>query len=102
MLTENDLTLLRKLCSEYSEVPYVFQKYMDDQTEPLRRAIHDMRNPLTALSSSLQLLEYANPDLSSLPAWHLVKSDIQDLLDSFSRLNQICGGIGSLPSENPK
>ena len=85
MLTEYELSLLRN--------------QMEQQSEQLRRAVHDVRNPLTVLSSSLQLLESSQPNLSSLSTWKLVRAGIQDLVDSFAYLNQVCGDIESMPDK---
>lgn len=55
----------------------------------IRKFIHELRNPLTALYSSVQLLEMRNPELKDMPYWPTLQYNIEDmiaLLQSFSDL----------------
>ena len=56
-----------------------------------RKFSHELRNPLTSLSSTVQLLEMRNPELKELKYWSNLQSDIDymiRLLEQFSDLGK--------------
>lgn len=58
----------------------------------LSKFSHEIRNPLTLVNSSLQLLEKEYPDLQTSPLWPQIKQDLGDilsLLQDMSALNNI-------------
>ena len=53
----------------------------------IRKFSHELRNPLTAVSSSLQLLERSNPSVKDSKYWNAISDDIAymiALLDDFT------------------
>ena len=61
-------------------------------TEQLtRKFIHEIRNPLTALYSTLQLMEAKHPELKEIEYWPALRYNTEDmieLLQSFSNLTR--------------
>lgn len=56
----------------------------------LRKFSHELRNPLTAVSSSLQLIERAHPFLKDVKYWSSISDDIAymiSLLDDFTNFS---------------
>lgn len=65
---------------------------IDNETELfLRKFIHELRNPLTALYSTLQLMESRNPELKEVKYWPTLQYNVEDmisLISSFSALTK--------------
>lgn len=54
----------------------------DHETELfIRKFIHELRNPLTALYSTVQLMETNNPELKDIKYWPTLRYDIEDIID---------------------
>lgn len=64
----------------------LFEQYQKEISFFLSRMTHDIKNPLTLINSSLQLLEKREPSLEKQPYWNSVKSDVKDL---FALLEQL-------------
>ncbi len=52
----------------------------DDSSGLLEQALHDLRNPIAAVSSTVQLLEAKDPNLKLLPYWVQLRSDISEIV----------------------
>ena len=62
----------------------------------LRKFIHELRNPLTALYSTLQLMESRNPELKEVKYWPTLQYNVEDmiaLINGFSTLSKAEGPI---------
>lgn len=62
----------------------------------LRKFIHELRNPLTALYSTLQLMESKNPELKEVKYWPTLQYNVEDmiaLINGFSTLSKAEGPI---------
>lgn len=64
----------------------LFEQYQKEISFFLSRMTHDIKNPLTLINSSLQLLEKREPTLTEQPYWNSVKTDVKDL---FALLEQL-------------
>lgn len=83
------MKLSEKLCELECE-KIIHQKI--ESKNLLSKFSHEIRNPLTLISSSLQLLEKEYPQLQSAALWPQVKQDLDDilaLLQDMSSLNNI-------------
>ncbi len=63
-----------------------YKQYQKEMSFFLSRMTHDIKNPLTLINSSLQLMESRQPALMNLPYWNSVKADVNDL---FALLEQL-------------
>ena len=57
----------------------------------IRKFIHELRNPLTALYSTVQFMEVKNPELKEIEYWPTIRYNIEDiigLIQSFSDLTR--------------
>ena len=65
---------------------------IDHETElVIRKFIHELRNPLTALYSTLQFMESQNPELKEVKYWPTLQYNIEDmigLINGFSALTK--------------
>lgn len=64
----------------------LFQQYQKELSFFFRGMIHDIKNPLTLINSSIQLIEKNQPSLSESPYWSSIKTDLKDV---FSLLEQL-------------
>lgn len=83
------MKLSEKLCE--LECEKIIQQKIESKNL-LSKFSHEIRNPLTLISSSLQLLEKEYPQLQSAALWPQVKQDLDDilaLLQDMSSLNNI-------------
>ena len=65
---------------------------IDNETELfIRKFIHELRNPLTALYSTLQFMEVRNPELKEVKYWPTLQYNVEDmisLINNFSALSK--------------
>ena len=77
---------LMELMKDNEALLTLFQQYQEEISLFLSRMTHDIKNPLTLMNSSLQLMEKKQPSLGDSPYWNGIKTDLKDL---FSLLNQL-------------
>ena len=86
MFASNTEEQLLELMKDNEELKEKFNQYKQELSFFLSRMTHDIKNPLTLMSSSLQLMEKRDPTLAELPYWDSVKADLKDV---FSLLDQL-------------
>lgn len=84
MLSENDKLILNKLKDEYPEAYELFERREEEHRNLLKKGCHDIRNIVTLLSGSYQLLGLTNPQLNSIPRYVTMGSDIKSLVKAFN------------------
>lgn len=67
-------------------------KSMDETNFTIAKITHEIRNPLTLISSSLQLLEAMHPEIREFPYWSQTLEDVEDL-------NQLLNDLASYSDE---
>ncbi len=90
MLNDKDQLLMERLKSENPDFSYLLTKIETEHREILSMISHEIRNPLTLINSSLQLIEAAHPETLTFKFWSQVKEDIhclRMLLDDLSQFN---------------
>jgi len=90
MLNEMDRARIASLAAKDPEAAYVVRLLEEDRREILSMISHEIRNPLTLIHSSLQLIERSHPETSGYRFWPQIKEDIQNLrllLDDLSAYN---------------
>lgn len=66
------------------------QKLKDEHQLALSRISHEIRNPVTLINSSMQIIEAEHPEVTNFAYWSEMKTDMQflrHLLDEFSGYN---------------
>ena len=87
MLTKTDYDKLLHLMEENPENKALLQRLLDSQAETLRIISHEIRNPLTLVYSTIQLIEHQHPEVTGYRHWDSLKKDteyMQQLLDELS------------------
>lgn len=80
MYSEQTITKLHRLCKQNSELEEVFQQIDNEYRFALSQITHEIRNPLTLINSTVQLIESKNPELAETPLWEQLTDDISDLI----------------------
>ena len=84
MLTENDKQILSNLKTDNPEAYDLFLRREEEHKELLKTGCHDIRNIVTLLSGSYQLLGLTNPVLNSIPRFSQLGDDIKSLVKAFN------------------
>lgn len=90
MLNKDDTAKMQKLMGENPEFSDIIKKLQQSNTIAISKILHEIRNPLTLISSSIQLIQAQHPEVASYKHWNDVKEDIafmKQLLNSLSSCN---------------
>lgn len=88
--TTNDYEQLQKLMNESPENKILLQKLLDSQQYTISKISHEIRNPLTLIYSTLQLIEAQHPETLNYKHWNEMRQDIEftiSLLEELSSYN---------------
>ena len=88
--TSNDYEQLQQLMNERPENRTLIQKLLDDQQYTISKISHELRNPLTLISSAIQLIEAQHPETASYKYWDSLRGDLnymEQLLTELSTYN---------------
>ncbi|MEG0109343.1 MAG: two-component sensor histidine kinase, partial [Lachnospiraceae bacterium] len=69
MLQGIDLEKLHRLTAENSDANEIISQLLENHKFIVSKISHEIRNPLTIIHSTLQLLESQHPDLESYKYW---------------------------------
>ena len=89
MFTDTDYDRLQQLMAESPENEALLQKLLRSHQETVSMISHEIRNPLTLVYSTLQLIESMHPEVNSFKYWDSLRSDIKymtALLEELSAL----------------
>lgn len=81
---------LHQLCEENPELSELMVEYQNEMKYLLSTLTHEIRNPLTLMYSTIQLMEKKHPDLKQLSYWSTLCEDMNSvfsLLDGLSSFN---------------
>lgn len=90
MFTPTDYDKLRQIMAESPEKNDLIERLLDSHKMTLRMVSHEIRNPLTLIYSTLQLLEAQHPELTTYKHWKHMREDVEyttQLLEELSSLN---------------
>lgn len=88
--TSNDYEQLQQLMNECPENHALIQKLLDNQRYTISKISHELRNPLTLISSTIQLIEAQHPETTSFKYWNNLRGDLaymSQLLTELSSYN---------------
>lgn len=91
MLNNNDRQQLEKLMETNPELSGLISRVIDTYQFNICKFSHELRNPITLVNSSLQLIESQHPEVKTFKFWNETMADIQyvrSLLDELSSFNQ--------------
>lgn len=77
MFTDTDYDKLRQIMAESPEHEAIIQKLLDSHKMDVSTISHEIRNPLTLVYSTLQLIESQHPEVTSFKHWAGMREDIE-------------------------
>ena len=77
--------------SEYNHIKQL-ESTIEDQRFALSKISHEIRNPVTLINSSLQLIEQEHPEVASFAFWNETRSDMKYLLRLLEDLSAFNNG----------
>ena len=89
-LTSDDMQRLQSYVRQNAEASALFEKLLLSYEMERHKICHEIRNPLTLLSSTIQLIESQHPEIRSFDYWNSLREDLDymmELLQEFSLYN---------------
>lgn len=79
MFTQEEQQQLEELMDSNTDFAYFINKYHKEYKSLSSQFSHELRNPLTLIKSTAQLIEYNNPDIRAIRYWDQLVEDIDGL-----------------------
>lgn len=92
MLSKNDTLQLNHLIEERNDAKELIQKLNDDHKFTISQISHEIRNPVTLINSSLQLIEQEHPEVQKFAFWKETIQDMQYLRQLLNELSSYNNG----------
>lgn len=89
-LTSKDMDQLNELMAQSPGNKALLKKLMESYEYSISQISHELRNPLSLVYSTLQLIESNHPEVSKIKHWHHMKEDVEymtALLEDLSKHN---------------
>jgi signal transduction histidine kinase len=87
MFTKEEQDKLKKLISSNDDFAYFINKSIDDCKLLTSQITHELRNPLTLIKSTAQLIESEHPEIRDYKYWTQLTGDIDGLVDLLAQLS---------------
>lgn len=90
MFTESDYEKLHQIMAESPEKKELLTRLLESHRMDISTISHEIRNPLTLVYSTLQMIEASNPEVLDIRHWSDLHSDIEymkQLLEELSAYN---------------
>lgn len=90
MLHNIDINKMNALMEADHDAKQIITQLLDNHHETVSTIAHEVRNPLTLISSSLQVMEIQHPEVKDFPHWKQTMEDIGfvcQLLNELSTFN---------------
>ena len=90
MFTESDYEKLHQIMAESPEKEELLTRLLHSHRMDISTISHEIRNPLTLIYSTLQMIEASNPEVLNIRHWSDLHNDIEymkQLLEELSAYN---------------
>lgn len=90
MLNNIDINQMNRLMEENKDAKQIITQLLENYHTTVSMIAHEIRNPLTLVSSSLQIMEAQHPEVRNFHNWSRTMEDIRfmcDLLNELSTFN---------------
>lgn len=91
MINDNDRQQIEEIMKKNPEFNCLILKVLEQYNFSICKFSHELRNPITLISSSLQLIESQHPEVKDFKFWNETMNDVQyvcSLLDELSNFNK--------------
>lgn len=93
MFTSTDLDKLRQIMAESPEHANIIDRLLTSHRESVSTITHEIRNPLTLIYSSLQLIESAHPEVHTFRHWDALHQDVVHMMQLLTDLSDYNKGL---------
>lgn len=90
MLNNIDINKMNRLMEENKDARQIISTLLENHHTEVSMIAHEIRNPLTLVSSSLQIIEAQHPEVKEFASWKQTMEDVQfmcGLLNELSTFN---------------
>ncbi len=90
MMQNIDINKMNRLMEENEDARQIINQLLENHHTTISTIAHEIRNPLTLVSSALQMIQYQHPETKDFSHWKQTMEDItfiQQLLDELSTFN---------------
>ena len=90
MFSNIDINKMNRLMEENKEAKQIISQLLENHHTSVSMIAHEIRNPLTLVSSSLQVIETQHPEVRQFHNWEQMMEDVQfmcSLLNELSSFN---------------
>ena len=90
MMHNIDINKMNQLMEENKDTKQIISQLLENHHTTVSTIAHEIRNPLTLISSALQMIEIQHPETKSFSHWKQTMDDIEfmrQLLDELSTFN---------------
>lgn len=92
MYTSTDFGKLKQIMAESPEHEAVITRLIDSHKETVSMITHEIRNPLTLVYSTLQLIESAHPEVHTFKHWGSLHEDLEYMTQLLAELSAYNNG----------
>ena len=92
MLSHIDICRMNRLMESNPEVKKIIEQLLQNHQTIVSLISHEIRNPLTLISSSLQLMEQTHPEVRDFSNWDQTMQDLDFLCQLLSELSAYNNG----------
>lgn len=93
MLSKDDYELLAKIQSDDPKLYKLFLDMVSSYSNSFSLFAHEFRNIITLINSNCQLIQFQNPEISSIDTWDTLQSDIANISTMISEVSKLCENI---------
>lgn len=93
MFTSTNLDKLKQIMAESEEHADTIGRFISSHEEIISAITHEIRNPLTLVYSSLQLIESAHPEVHTFQHWDALHQDVLYMMQLLTDLSNYNNGL---------
>jgi len=87
MISNNTKDSVAKLIASNPDIQSAFDQVVEENQLFLSKFTHELRNPLTLVKSTIQLIESQHPEVVNFKYWNQIMSDINDTVTLLNELS---------------
>ena len=98
MLTNIDINKMNRLMEENEDARQIITQLLENHQSAVSTIAHEIRNPLTLISSSLQIMQKQHPEVKEFFNWNQTMEDIDFMCSLLNELSTFNNGNTLHPS----